>query len=467
MNNHNFLACGYYPNRNNVRYYSRSPDLNLEHDCSNQNSQSSMELRTHTRPSHRINFREYDVRGNFNARRVNQTKPVAHNQHGIPHVLYNHPTHYSSSNPNSYLTKKQLEKRSVIPYDEQISNYQRTEETHMNLHHDKAFCGSTILNEPSPSLPRTSHLDIYRRLPDSHNKDLSKRKRADFVGLKRINHMNKSRKTDVNEHKRKRACTQEKSKKAEELDAASILCSFSKIRPHCATQDNPRNTVQGHCMQIPACVSLDEVVPDRTKPFKSISESVSHLSDSNESGRFKCPTRLSMPDDRKELNSLHRFVRSDLLELFIQHDTGKTLQSGMSCSDSNSRVGLRCVFCAMNQPKPALIYLDDEKKSPVLDPKPIIDNFNAPMSTFYPKSLPEIYRLVCTWQRVHFNKCKNVPLSVQAMYKDLKNNDKTRGKTKYWTSSAEDLGLVNDERNGGFIRYIPKTAKRHNVHSMN
>ena len=120
------------------------------------------------------------------------------------------------------------------------------------------------------------------------------------------------------------------------------------------------------------------------------------------------------------------------------------------------RVGFRCVHCVHAQPRPSFICTNGDKKSRVLDPEVIIQNSNAPMATFYPKSLADLYRLVCTWQRVHFHKCRHIPPSVRNLYHKLKHTDRTRGKTKYWVTSAKEIGLADDPRVGGCVRYYPE-----------
>ena len=65
--------------------------------------------------------------------------------------------------------------------------------------------------------------------------------------------------------------------------------------------------------------------------------------------------------------------------------------------------------------------------------------------------------MVCTWQRVHYAKCKNIPTSVRNTYSELKKNDKSRGKTAYWVTSAKEIGLVDDEKYGGGVRFLNST----------
>lgn len=140
--------------------------------------------------------------------------------------------------------------------------------------------------------------------------------------------------------------------------------------------------------------------------------------------------RLAVPDDPNELNSLHCFVRSDLLEVFsLVDDTSKRGRSAAGVK--GSRVGFRCVHCG---------HLSRKEKE------------GASMSIFYPKSLKDIYRSVCTWQRIHFKACKHVPQNLVEQYDYYKDIDRTRGKKKHWVESAYRLGLRDfDENRGGIV----------------
>jgi hypothetical protein len=151
------------------------------------------------------------------------------------------------------------------------------------------------------------------------------------------------------------------------------------------------------------------------------------------------PTRLALADDENKLNSMHCFLRSELLELFVveskpskndEQEKVKDYVVGSSCG----RVGLRCIHCSQAR---KLHGSDGE----------------APMAVFYPKSISELYRLVTSWQRVHLRKCRNLPPSVHETYSKLKNNDKSRGKTQYWVTSARELGLVDCNSKAGGIRF--------------
>lgn len=164
--------------------------------------------------------------------------------------------------------------------------------------------------------------------------------------------------------------------------------------------------------------------------------------------------RLAFPEDAHELNSLHCFVRAELLEVFALPDadasssntqarsstrrTTTTASSGRSYT--SGRVGLRCVYCA---------HLPRRARA------------GSTMSSFYPKSLSDIYRSVCTWQRIHFRTCRHIPPQVRQGYWQLKESDRTRGKTRYWVSSAQRLGLVDvdSERGGICFATTPSNAQ--------
>ena len=177
------------------------------------------------------------------------------------------------------------------------------------------------------------------------------------------------------------------------------------------------------------------------------------------------PRYLSLPSDSRELNSLHCFVRANLLEMFTikgyklnaeKQNTcaGESISSETSCDDATDsdednseghskkgkfpgRIGLRCVACRHIQKK----RVHDSRTKSSNDH--FFSKRKARMSIFYPKSLEGLYRQVCTWQRVHFQVCPHVPKNVRDKYEKLKSSDKTRGKTKYWPESAREIGLVN------------------------
>jgi hypothetical protein len=149
------------------------------------------------------------------------------------------------------------------------------------------------------------------------------------------------------------------------------------------------------------------------------------------------PRRLALPYDDSKLNSLHCFLRSELLEIFVVEKSQRKSPTH-SPGSSVGRVGLRCVHCAMAR-------------------KIREDRDEAPMAVFYPKSIAEIYRLVTSWQRCHLRKCRSLPPSVRSQWQALRESDKSRGKTHYWVTSAKQIGLVDCVSRAGGIRFGPNT----------
>lgn len=141
-------------------------------------------------------------------------------------------------------------------------------------------------------------------------------------------------------------------------------------------------------------------------PPKSLPENIPH----------NLPKSLALPTDSNHINKLHQFVRSDLLEIIQEQD----------------RIGFQCTFCK-------------HSKNP------------QQLFKFFPKCLENasaggLYRSVCTWQRVHFKACKDVPKALKKKYDLLKEDDKTRGRVQYWEDSAKLIGLWN--KKGGGICFM-------------
>jgi hypothetical protein len=156
------------------------------------------------------------------------------------------------------------------------------------------------------------------------------------------------------------------------------------------------------------------------------------------------PKRLSLPNDPIKLNALHCFVRADLLEIFVVEPSPDAMKYKHAPSSSVGRVGLRCVHCFMARHNTMNASRDDE----------------APMSVFYPKTVSEIYRLVTSWLRCHVRKCKNLPKDVRDMWLNLRETNKSRGKTAYWVESAKKIGLVDCTSRMGGIRFdIPEDGQ--------
>lgn len=82
------------------------------------------------------------------------------------------------------------------------------------------------------------------------------------------------------------------------------------------------------------------------------------------------------------------------------------------------------------------------------------------MNTFFPKSLKDLYRAVCTWQRIHFKACQHIAEAVKKEYRHLKDADKSRGKKAHWIKSAKDMGFCNiDDGRSGIIWSPARHAK--------
>jgi len=174
-----------------------------------------------------------------------------------------------------------------------------------------------------------------------------------------------------------------------------------------------------------------------------------------------------------EVNKLHQYVRKDLLEIFVvpqvadsdeeasgdeeedeEEDSDEenkkpvakkkgakssgggtrrlvTRRRSITVSTNPSsgnerhypgRVGLRCVHCANIRRK------------------------TTSKAAFYPLRLKNIYREVCAWQRIHFKKCPHVPAGVRKRYDHYKKIDTSRGKVRYWETSARAIGLKNNPK---------------------
>lgn len=266
--------------------------------------------------------------------------------------------------------------------------------------------------------------------------------------------------TTTNTDMKKSATETTKTTKQEEItaDAASILLQLSSVMNRSngdSENQNPKSP------PIPTSVqhssSMDDVsdagtmltmqtgeAPDLTSEPSTDSidsEPVNKPKPVQESD-FPCPvpdrypTRLALPYDNAKLNTLHCFLRSELLEIFV---VSKSFRKSPCHSPSSSvgRVGLRCVHCAM---------LRGSRRE---------DREDAPMAVFYPKSIAEIYRLVTSWQRCHLRKCKNVPPAARARWQQLRETDRSRGKTHYWVTSAKQIGLMDCQSRAGGIRFVP------------
>lgn len=220
---------------------------------------------------------------------------------------------------------------------------------------------------------------------------------------------------DVKENNKNWEGFDKKSSYDEIIQAASILC---KMKSDCHDDIESKDTLQNLGSSL-------STMTYKKRNFDFINEDKGARSTHGHGFKKKkmYPSSLAMENDSLELNSLHCYVRSELLELFVVTSNDDVMQSSSSCSPTSrrkipGRVGLRCIHC-----------------------KSQINDTTKP--DFFPKSLHGLYREVCTWQRVHFQHCPHVPKACRNKYKHLKVSDKTRGKTKYWETSARELGLVD------------------------
>lgn len=231
-------------------------------------------------------------------------------------------------------------------------------------------------------------------------------------------------------------------------DAASILLQLAAplLKPGDSENEKPQTATDD--AKIPGSVqgagSMDEA-SEMTHPDLTSEPSQDSVEQAMQNRvldtEFPCPipakypTRLCLPYDGAKLNSLHCFLRSDLLEIFVVQKS--PLKSPTHSPHSSiGRVGLRCVHCGMNRR-----HRDDREE--------------APMAVFYPKSVAEIYRLVTSWQRCHLRKCHNLPPAVRSKWLELRETDKSRGKTHYWVTSAKEIGLRDCQGRAGGIRFAP------------
>ena len=231
-------------------------------------------------------------------------------------------------------------------------------------------------------------------------------------------------------------------------DAASILLQLGSVIKR--SSDNSENrdpsgqtTSEKEVMLALKTDALDLKSEPSTDSMESgLSEAITAFNKQKVDTDFPCavpdryPTRLALPDDNTQLNALHCFLRTELLEVFVVRKSNRKSPCH-SPSSSVGRVGLRCVHCAMLRRTP------QESRE------------DAPMAVFYPKSIAEIYRLVTSWQRCHLRKCKNVPPAVRNRWQTLRETDRSRGKTHYWVTSAKQIGLMDCQSRSGGIRFVP------------
>ena len=254
------------------------------------------------------------------------------------------------------------------------------------------------------------------------------------------------------------------------MQAAGILCQFKNdAAAVCSTEET--DELVDMAVEILADDDLNAVIDDEQYCCSDIQQNDSVVDES-----LIHPNRLAIDDDAEEVNKLHQYVRKELLEIFVipqqtasddgdsedEVDEDSNVDEVNEASDDEDdsdfntskhvsndtittrhlrhrsidvstthpsasaqryypgRVGLRCTYCANIRRK------------------------STSKAAFYPLRLKNIYREVCAWQRIHFKKCPHVPEAVRERYDHYKRIDTSRGKVRFWESSARKIGLENN-----------------------
>ena len=317
----------------------------------------------------------------------------------------------------------------------------------------------TLSRSPSP-IPKPPSAEHGQEVKPSDQQDDNAAERSESLESQDTNKKNQSGALEERGNNKTTSTESKppgKSKEDATADAASILLQLSSVMKNQdgnVENENPEesSTKDVTNVAVPNSSSMDEVsdvthldsAPDLTS--EPSSDSIDHhaASKNNVTTKYsdfpcpvpdKYPTRLSLPYDASKLNSLHCFLRSELLEIFVV-EKSKNKSPTHSPHSSIGRVGLRCAHCFMARRGRG-------------------DRDEAPMAVFYPKSIAEIYRLVTSWQRCHLRKCRNLPPAVRSQWQELRETDKSRGKTHYWVSSAKEIGLMDCQSRAGGVRFAP------------
>ena len=262
------------------------------------------------------------------------------------------------------------------------------------------------------------------------------------------------------------------------MEAAQALCFLKALGGECTSQQHD-NAVDAAMKMMSSDTTIQSAPhPQEGALLRCIAATEEGVASDNHviSNSLVHPDRLAIDDDVDEVNKLHQYVRKELLEIFVvpqisdsdsEHEdddgedyrpckkpkkknetatlrttrsaaarrdsftsatasicaaasTPTTTSSSSSLRNYPGRVGFRCVFCADCRHKP------------------------ASKASFFPLRLTNIYREVCAWQRIHFKNCPMVPESVKEKYDHYKMIDTSRGKVRYWESSAKRIGLQNN-----------------------
>lgn len=203
-----------------------------------------------------------------------------------------------------------------------------------------------------------------------------------------------------------------------------ITCHPTATAPLISEQKSTTKNVQKKTKKVakPTKCAVNKKVPSSAPSSKTKSTNVPITTKKSKS----LPKRLSLDTDKDNVNPLHCFVRSELLEL-VQ------VQEGDGIGHFQGQIGLQCRFCTHVPP-----------------------NLRPRTAQIFPKNLDTLYRKVCIWQRVHFTgdkqnePCPNIPQEIRNQYKMKKEESNRRGHVTYWKQSALSLGLCDFNVKGQF-----------------
>jgi len=269
----------------------------------------------------------------------------------------------------------------------------------------------------------------------NNNSNFLQQQNNNIINSETNNHSGASRDRIERTKKLKQRRHRKNLKKAEAL--ASSLTVDPRALPAAATSDysTPTGSVD---LERSMTTSTTPSTSSKRKSFNKVSRKV--MEDPSLLVLFK-DMRLSHAEDDQHLNSLHCFVRSTLLEVYVlqcksaKSTSDENENQNTSDEESQNVVGIRCTQCG---------FLPREDRGT-----------GQTMSSFFPKTVGEIYRGVCTWQRIHFPLCQHMPEDYRTEYKIRKERDLTRGRKYHWIKSALDLGLRNIDLERSGMTYKP------------
>jgi hypothetical protein len=145
---------------------------------------------------------------------------------------------------------------------------------------------------------------------------------------------------------------------------------------------------------------------------------------------------LALEDDYNKLNTLHCFIRSELLEIFVVDQS--ICSSPTSAAGSGSalgRVGLRCVHCAQERKRLKVSERDE-----------------APMAVFYPSAFPKFTVSLRLGNAAICANAETCRLKSRAMGRATQGGSFSRQDSLLGTSATQ-LGLVDCQSKGRGVRF--------------